>query len=195
MQKPDRIAGREQVEPDELNNPIPWPFAIFAAAIFVWASVYYFWQDDYPMTAGDQRTPVQQANTDQIDGATVYAGNCAACHQGNGQGLPSAFPPLDGSEWVVGDDNLVAQILLHGMSGEIAVAGVTYNGVMPSFAQLSDAELAAVATYIRGHWSNQAAAVSAADIAAQRELYPERAPWAGGAELRSTVADPGVHSQ
>ena len=65
------------------------------------------------------------------------------------QGLPGVFPPLDGSEWVNGDARIVANILLHGVSGPIAVKGSNFSGAMPPFAQLSDAELAAVASHVR----------------------------------------------
>jgi hypothetical protein len=49
----------------------------------------------------------------------MFAAQCAACHQATGKGLPGVFPPLDGSEWVQGEPRIVANILLHGITGEI----------------------------------------------------------------------------
>ena len=96
-----------------------------------------------------------------MDGKAVFAAQCAACHQATGKGLPGVFPPLDGSEWVQGNTRILANILLHGINGEISVAGATYSGAMPAFQQLGDAELAAVASYIRSAWSNKAGALPA----------------------------------
>nr|MBV6629574.1 c-type cytochrome [Oceanococcus sp. HetDA_MAG_MS8] len=185
------IAARETIEPDELHNPVPWWFAIIALVAIAWGAAYFFFQTGYPVAAGDMRTPIVEASGDAIDGAAVYAGNCASCHQANGAGLAGVFPPLDGSEWVVNAPELPIQILLHGINGEMQVNGQRYQGVMPGFAQLSDGELAAVVSYIRGSWSNAASPVSDSDVAVGRESYPDRGPWNSGSELRATIADPG----
>ena len=75
-------------------------------------------------------------------GEAVYLGNCAACHQPNGQGLAGAFPPLAQSDFLQGNRREVMAAALFGMSGPITVNGVDYNGVMPSAGYLSDQELA-----------------------------------------------------
>jgi cytochrome c oxidase subunit 2 len=77
-------------------------------------------------------------------GEQVYAANCAACHQANGQGVPGTFPALDGSEVVKGDVAAQIEVVLKGRPGT----------AMASFAQLSDVELASVITYTRHAWSN-----------------------------------------
>ena len=77
-------------------------------------------------------------------GEKVYAANCVACHQANGQGVPGTFPALDGSPVVNGETAGQIEILLKGRPGT----------AMASFAQLSDVELAAVITYTRHAWSN-----------------------------------------
>ncbi len=75
-------------------------------------------------------------------GAKVYAANCQACHQANGQGIKGTFPALDGSQVVANKEQQIA-IMLNG------------KGVMPSWKALSDVELAAVATYERNSWGNK----------------------------------------
>jgi cytochrome c oxidase subunit 2 len=78
-------------------------------------------------------------------GAEVYAGNCVACHQANGEGMPPVFPALAGSKVVKGpvDDHI--NMVLNGKQGT----------AMQGFAsQLSDSELAAVITYKRNSWGN-----------------------------------------
>lgn len=77
-------------------------------------------------------------------GEKVYAANCVACHQANGKGVPGAFPALDGSAVVNGPRGEQINILLNG------------RNAMPAFKQLSDTEIAAVATYTRNNWSNKA---------------------------------------
>ena len=79
-------------------------------------------------------------------GQKVYAANCVACHQATGKGVPGAFPALDGSKVVLGKQDDQIALLLNGKQGT----------AMASFKQLSDVELAAVATYTRNAWGNKA---------------------------------------
>jgi cytochrome c oxidase subunit II len=79
-------------------------------------------------------------------GEKVYAANCVACHQAGGQGVPPAFPPLAGGKRVLGPPQGVIQVLLNGVPGT----------AMAPFRQLNDVELAAVGTYIRNAFGNQA---------------------------------------
>jgi len=100
--------------------------------------------------------------------------------------LAGVFPPLTASPWVTGSEQRLVQILLHGIQGPLDVLGVTYNGLMPAWNMLSDAELAAVATYVRGAFGNQASAITAELVAIERAATASRTtPWAGGAELEA----------
>ena len=113
---------------------------------------------------------VAAASTDELmaKGEAAYLANCAACHQPNGQGLPGAFPPLAGSDYLKGDRRQVMAAALFGLSGPITVNGVDYNGVMPSLGHLTDADLAAALTYVFGSWGNDGAAVGEKEVAALR---------------------------
>lgn len=173
---------REKNEPEEMQSPVPRSLAIMSVLLIAWGGWYYFQNVGYPSGAGDRRTPIRIAT--EVDGGAVYAGNCVACHQASGMGLAGVFPPLVGSDWVLKDDARLVQILLHGIQGELVVNGVTYNGVMPAFPQLSDAELAAVLTYIRREWGNSGTPISTDQVAEGRARFPDRSgPWGGGAEL------------
>ncbi len=78
-------------------------------------------------------------------GATVYAANCAACHQASGKGA-GPIKALDGSAIVLNKDHKeVISSLLNGRG----------NGAMPAWKSLSDTEIAAVITYTKNSWSNQ----------------------------------------
>ena len=125
-----------------------------------------------------------------MDGQALFAPHGAARHQATGKGLPGVFPPLDGSEWVQGDPRVLANILLHGVNGDITVAGASYNGAMPPFHQLADAELAALASFIRSNWSNKADAVQPALFEKERKASPRSTPFEGGAALKALAAAP-----
>jgi mono/diheme cytochrome c family protein len=115
----------------------------------------------------------------QADGQRVYSQTCSACHQTTGLGIPGAFPPLAGSEWVTGDKGRLVRIVMHGLTGLVTVAGEEYEGMMPPWGgTLGDPEIAAVATYVRSSWGNKADAVTAAEVTAIRQQSAGRsAPW------------------
>lgn len=93
-------------------------------------------------------------------GAKVFAANCAACHQANGQGLPPAFPALDGSKVVLGPQDAQINLVMNGKPGT----------AMAAFKHLSDTDLAAVLTYTRNSWSNATGEViQPSDIKMARE--------------------------
>lgn len=102
---------------------------------------------------GSEEAPAEGAGPDlAARGEEVYAASCTSCHQGQGQGIPGAFPPLANNPNLA-DPNHVIDVIQNGMQGELEVAGVTYNGVMPP-ANLPPEDVAAVATYIRTNWGN-----------------------------------------
>jgi len=90
-------------------------------------------------------------------------GYCITCHQGDGQGLKaSGFPPLAGTKWVLGNEERLIKIVLKGLMGPIEVNGTTYPGQVPMTPYgglLNDQEVAAVLTYVRNSFGNQAPAV------------------------------------
>ena len=124
-------------------------------------------------------SPGAAAPRSDAEGRRVYSTTCVACHQVSALGLPPQYPPLAGSEWVTGDERRLLRLILHGLVGEVSVAGETFNGAMPGWGpMLKDAEIAAVATYIRGNFGNKAAPVSAAAVARVRKDFATRTtPW------------------
>lgn len=100
-------------------------------------------------------------------GASVFAADCASCHQINGEGSPGAFPPLAGNPVVTGEPAKLIHIVKYGLSGSLQVAGKEYSGMMPAWSsQISDAEIAAAITYIRSSWGNSATPVTADQVSA-----------------------------
>ncbi len=102
------------------------------------------------------------------DGKTIFAANCSACHGANGLG-GGPYPPLAGNPDVNAADSAgVIRIVLNGRTGPLEVNGKQYGGNMPAWRDLSDADIAAVLTYVRSAWNNGAPAVSADQVAAAR---------------------------
>ena len=86
----------------------------------------------------------------EMEGHILYNSYCASCHQRDGKGDNSRYPPLAGSEWVTGDRHKVIDIVMHGLQGEIKVAGKTFNGVMPAHGVfLDDHAIASIVTFIK----------------------------------------------
>ena len=107
------------------------------------------------LSACNSRTeqPVdQQKMIDQ--GRQVYLEYCAECHQVNGTGWSTLYPRLAGNPIVT----------LH--DPEPVILTVKYGqGSMMSFStKLTSEQIAAVISYIRNAWGNQAPAVSTKQI-------------------------------
>lgn len=105
-------------------------------------------------------------------GKAVYGKTCVACHQASGQGAPGQFPPLAGSDWVNEKEaGRVIRIVLQGLQGPITVKGQPFNNTMVPWNALSDDDIAAVITYVRGNkdWGNNASPVTPAQVKAMRD--------------------------
>ena len=101
-------------------------------------------------------------------GRALFQGTCAACHQVDGRGIPSAFPPLAGSSVLKAEPRRAIAIALNGLSGPIEVNGQTFNSVMPPMSHLDDAQLANIITYVLNDWGNPGGQVRAEEIANAR---------------------------
>ncbi len=194
-----RAIRREPRDPTEGDEVPPGAFWASIAIALVWAGWYLgrhggefstrthlAFSERQPGIAASAADQQAAATADPIAaGTAIYARHCQACHQASGAGVAGAFPPVVGSEWVTGDATVVVRILLHGLQGPVTVRGTTYVGAMPAWRDvLSDAEIAAVATYIRQWAPNAASPVSTEAVATERAAHAARTtPWTA-AELR-----------
>ncbi len=97
-------------------------------------------------------------------GSRIYSAQCQGCHGSDGRG-GSGYPTLSGSEWVIGDTQTLAMIIINGMEGPIST-GETY-GVMPGQAtSMSPQDLAGVMTYVRNSFGNETGDVTTIEMAA-----------------------------
>ncbi|HLL43310.1 MAG TPA: c-type cytochrome, partial [Segetibacter sp.] len=115
-------------------------------------------------------------------GVALFGSVCQTCHGQDGNGVPSLAPPLNGSEWVVGDKNKLIPIVLYGLTGPVKVAGKEYkapeiNGDMPGIGQnkeFSDDDVAQVLNFIRSSWGNKGQKISASDVTNTRNKFKDR---------------------
>lgn len=109
---------------------------------------------------------IASADPDMPLGARLYIDNCNACHFADGRGADEVFPELDGNSLVTAESptGLISMIL--GGSELPSTPKRPYSLRMPGFAgRLTDEEVAELASFVRQAWSNDAAAVSADDVA------------------------------
>lgn len=101
-------------------------------------------------------------------GEEIFNSYCVSCHMNNGEGIPGAYPPLAGSDYLMEDKERSIQIVMHGTEGEIVVNGQTYNMPMPGM-NLSDEQVTHVLNYVRNSWGNEGEVVSFEEVKAVRE--------------------------
>lgn len=99
----------------------------------------------------------------KVQGSKIYATYCANCHQQDGKGLASLYPPLAGSDYLLEDMARAACIIKNGQSKEIVVNGVTYNQMMPGN-PITNLEVAEVLTFIGNAWGNEAGLIGVKDV-------------------------------
>lgn len=123
----------------------------------------------------EQPAPLPQNDPQMMAGQAIYRDQCAACHQIDGKGVARLFPSLADSSVARSDDpTSLLRLMLHG-SRSVATKEEPTGPGMPSFAwQLNNEQIAAVATYVRNHWTNPAGAVSPAEVAKQRAKLANR---------------------
>jgi mono/diheme cytochrome c family protein len=119
-------------------------------------------------------------------GRRIYSLDCEGCHKTDGKGALDQFPPLADSEWVLAPGpNRLIRIVLDGLRGPVTVKNLEYDGTMlPWRTQLTDEDIAAVLTFIRGHkeWGHGAVAVTPAQVKLVRSVTGAR----GGASWTAT---------
>ncbi len=104
-----------------------------------------------------------------LPGTQVFNTYCISCHQHNGKGDGSRFPPVENSDWVNGDKKRLISVVLNGLNKPIEVNGKTFNSLMPQHSFLKDEEIAQVLTYIRQHFNNNSDSITSHEVSAVRK--------------------------
>ena len=173
---------REMQEPRDGTSPMPVSY-ILACFLYLLCCGFYIgyyggtWKGDglaeRPMGGPAVVMPPQ----DPMKLGREVFNACMQCHQETGLGVPGSYPPLAGSEYVLGDKRRLAAILMNGIGGEFVVKGQTYNSKMPAWAMLEDEEIAAVTTYVRNSWGNKADSMPVDLVKSVRKELDGKGEW------------------
>ncbi len=150
-----------------------WIF-LLGAGMFLCISACQGQETGGPTTGG---TTAQSGDELMQLGEQVYRTYCGTCHQPDGQGIPGAFPPLAETEWVQGDAGRLIRLVLNGMQGPVTINGKEYNNMMTPHNFLSDDQVAAVLTYVRSNFGNDAPGISPEAVTAIRAANTKQGMW------------------
>lgn len=189
--EPKACSTPSNAEPTATRSTVPmWIFAATLVLIYL-GTVYFDHHSGWfsakvysPYGSVDELElyqPKSGAAAQLARGKQVYEQVCGLCHGVDGLGKPGQAPPLAASEFVTAKGiTRLTHIPLLGVTGNINVQGKDWNMSMAAMgASLSDADLAAVLTYIRGSWGNKAEAVTGDDVKAIRATIKSPAPMSG----------------
>jgi len=185
---------REQPLPEEGNERGPWWMYVIIVLTLAFG---FFYMGRYLgevsdrahvlFTAPPGAEAVEEVEFDLIaEGQRIYTRVCQACHQANGEGISGVFPTLAGAEWVVDKPDYTVLSILNGLRGELIRERATYDGVMPQFgSQLDDQDIAAVVSYIRTSFGNDAGEIQPERVTQIRELTADKS----GAYTAETIEE------
>jgi mono/diheme cytochrome c family protein len=173
--------------------PIPtWLVGVIGLGFF-WAGAYLFsfsggfkpdvfdYEPKFGVVGG-----ARVAADPKAVGKALFSANCITCHQANGQGIPGQYPPLVGSEIVLGPAlNHTIAIVLKGLQGPVTVEGRPFNNSMQAWEdQYTDQQIASILTYERSDWGNNGAPVTADMVKQVRDEIKDRKEQWTWAELQ-----------
>jgi mono/diheme cytochrome c family protein len=178
---PDNMAARRIVSIAS-NKPLnEWSKATAETAANRLGGKVEVEKPSHPVVPAPDRLAAE-AKEQFLVGQKIYfrEGLCVTCHQPDGKGLDPAFPTLEKSPWVTGDPDRLIKLTLYGLMGPMELNGKKYDGQVPMTpfgGMLNDAELAAVLTFVRNTFGNEAAPITAAQVAAVRKATAGRAAF------------------
>jgi mono/diheme cytochrome c family protein len=177
-------SGTKEELPEPETGPIPlWLVWLIGLGLF-WAGAYLFSFSggfradvfDYEPRFGAQGGGPRLPPDPRVVGKALFSANCITCHQANGEGSPGQYPPLAGSEVEIGDaTNQLIAIVLKGLQGPVEIKGKPFNNSMQAWeGQYTDQQLAAILTYVRSDWGNNAPAITAEMVKQIRAEFKDR---------------------
>jgi mono/diheme cytochrome c family protein len=175
----------DSMESQRRGPAVPIWLIVLLSLLLFWGAVYFDsnggWFNakvyaPYHTVAEVQSFQPSTGGLDLARGRMIFDSNCGLCHGTDGAGKANQGPPVDGSEWVVGNPNRLIRIPLHGLTGPIRVKGQDYNMSMAAMgAALSAEDLAAVLTYMRSSWGNSAEPITPEQVQAVKDEVGNRA--------------------
>ena len=112
----------------------------------------------------DRRTKIRLRQY-LAEGKKLYEANCANCHQLDGSGLARLYPPLKNSDYILPNKAKVICGMRYGQKGELMVNGILFNQEMPSNVNITDLEIAEIATYVFTEFADSVQRITLNEIA------------------------------
>ena len=139
-------------------------FSIATLAMLVLIAGFSYGFKTKTVTVNNKTVVVpDDAETKYAKGFEIYKAKCVACHQLSGEGVPSAFPPLKNSDYLLADKKRAVQQVLNGSNHEITVNGAKYSIAMPP--QVDNYEDAvAVINYVLNAWGNKGGTITVDEV-------------------------------
>jgi mono/diheme cytochrome c family protein len=136
--------------------------------------------DDIVKTRNNKN--IKQLEKQYPKGVALYQTNCQPCHGPGGNGVRALGPPLNNSNWVVGDKSKLISIVLYGLTGPVKVGDKLYtvpeiSGEMPAIGQnkeVKDSDIAQILSFIRNSWNNKADIIDSVDVINIRNKFKGR---------------------
>ncbi|MGA8659333.1 MAG: cytochrome c [Chthoniobacterales bacterium] len=180
----EEAALHSEFSPPEIGDaPLPrWVLGLIGLGIF-WAGAYLFsfsggfsaevfdYQPKFGVVGNAAAPP-----DPKVIGQHLFSANCVTCHQATGLGVEGQYPPIAGSEFVNGPaNNRLIAIVLKGLQGPVQVAGKTVNNAMQAWeGQYTDQQLAAILTYERSAFGNNAPPIPPEAVKQMRAQLKDR---------------------
>jgi len=199
--------GAESSEPRATRRAIPVWLIILLFLLLYWGMVYFDlhggWFDEHvyiPFRSIEQVIALQPVSGEGeliLKGKQLFSLNCAVCHMEAGTGNPAnGCPPLAGSEWVSAPGpGRIIRLVSKGATGPIEVSGKLYTPAVPMLAigdqmpgdenQKSES-MAAIISYIRKTFGNNASQVTPEQVLKVRAEIKDRNTYFSAEELKAT---------
>ncbi len=213
---PSTPFNAEPAEPQARRTPVPIWLLILLLLLLYWGAVHFDtrggWFNEHvyaPYRTFDQvaaMQPVSGGSEVLLRGKDLYSRNCSVCHMDEGTGNPANnCPPLAGSEWVAAPGpGRIIRLVSKGGTGPIEVKGQVWNGgtmlaigdqlTGPGGAALDEKGksegIAAIITYIRKVFGNNASPVTPEQVEAVRAQIKDRTAYFSAEELKAAPETP-----
>ncbi len=195
----------ETAEPQARRTPVPIWLIVLLLVLLYWGAVYFDLRSGWfsEQVYGPYRSLEQLAAMQPVSGGgeiiahgkDLYSRNCAVCHMEEGTGNPANnCPPLAGSEWVSAPGpGRIIRIVSKGATGPIEVKGQVWSGgtmlaigdQLPGDEKQKAEDIAAIISYIRKSFGNNASPVTPEQVEAVRSKIKDRNTYFSPEELKA----------
>ncbi|MEM1325038.1 MAG: cytochrome c [Bacteroidota bacterium] len=105
-------------------------------------------------------------------GEYLYQANCSSCHMDDGSGLGKNIPTLVASESIAAQRLQLPCIIRKGINAHQIDDQDDYQGAMPAFPKLTEAEVTNIISYLLSEWNKDVPLLNAKEVKEALETCP-----------------------